>query len=136
MGRLVAAGKTVAILVDNPPLPSLRSCNGRLTASDTLNHLLGLRKGATDPDCLYSKEKFRNDAKIYFDMLDSIRTAYGNRVIIIDITDFYCQEDGGTACGTSYSGNEIYGYTDHISIFTASAVGKSINERLRNFDGG
>jgi len=135
VGRLVAAGKTVAILVDNPPLPPLRSCNGRLTASSALNRLLGLRKDGTDPDCIYSKEKYLADAKIYFDMIGSLKSTYGDKVIILDYTDFYCQENGGKSCGTSYNGNAIYGYTDHISSFTAGIVGKSINQRLRRFGG-
>jgi hypothetical protein len=135
VGQLVSAGKKVAILVDNPPLPPLRSCNGRLTSSDTLNRLLDLKKGSKDPDCIYSKAKYREDAKIYFDMLASIKSAYGDNVIVLDYTDFYCQENGGTACGTSRSGNALYGYTDHISNFTAALVGKSINERLHQLEG-
>ena len=134
VGRLVAAGKTVAMLVDNPPLPTLRSCNGRLTAFDPLNRVLDLRKGGTDPDCIYSKEKYRHDAEIYFDMLGNLKSMYGDRVIILDYTDFYCQENGGTACGTSYKGTALYGYTDHISSDTAGVVGRLINDRLVNFD--
>lgn len=130
VGRLVAAGKTVAILVDNPPLPPLRSCNGRLTASDTLNRVLNLRKGVTDPDCLYLKAKYRDDAKTYFTMLASVKAAYGDKVVILDYTSFYCRENGGEACGTSYDSNALYGYTDHISSYTASFIGRSINERL------
>ena len=132
--KLTNAGKTVAILADNPPLPPLRACNGRLTASDTLNRLLNLRKGASDPDCLYSKAKYRDDAKIYFDMLDNLKSTYGDKVIILDYTDFYCEENGGKACGTSHAGNALYGYTDHISSYTASLIGKSINQHLQPFD--
>jgi peptidoglycan/LPS O-acetylase OafA/YrhL len=134
VGRLVKAGKTVAILADNPPMPVLRSCNGRLTASDTLNRLLGLHQGGADPDCVYAKAKYRADAKIYFDMLDRIKHSYGNSVVILDYTDFYCQDFGGKACGTSINGNAIYGYTDHISSITAGIVGRSINTRLQGFD--
>jgi peptidoglycan/LPS O-acetylase OafA/YrhL len=133
VGRLVAAGKTVAILVDNPPLPSLRSCNGRLTASSDLNRLLDLKKDSRDPDCLYSKAKFRKDAGMYFKMLDQIKARYGDRVMILDYTDFYCREAGGMACGTAHDGNAIYGYTDHISNITASAIGRSINQRLSGY---
>ncbi len=133
VGRLVAAGKTVAILADNPPLPPLRSCNGRLTASVALNSLLILKRGATDPGCLYPTAKFRDDAKVYFDMLKNLKAAYGDKVVILDYTDFYCQERAGKACGTSYQGSEIYGYTDHISGFTAAIVAKSINEKLWRF---
>jgi len=100
-----------------------------------LNPLLGLRKDGTDPDCIYSKEKYLADAKIYFDMIGSLKSTYGDKVIILDYTDFYCQENGGKSCGTSYNGNAIYGYTDHISSFTAGIVGKSINQRLRRFGG-
>ena len=131
VGRLVSAGKTVAILADNPPLPPLRNCNGRVTASRVLNRLLDLRKEGSDPDCQYRKSRFRDDAKIYFDMLAAVKARYGDRVIILDYTDFYCQDGGGQVCGTSLNGNAIYGYTDHISSYTAAIIGRSINDRLQ-----
>ncbi len=132
VGRLVAAGKTVAILVDNPPLPPLRSCNGRLTASRLLNRALDLRKGGADPDCAYPTARYRTDARVYFDMLDAIKTRYGDKVVILDYTDFYCQNDGGRTCGTSHAGNALYGYTDHVSSYTAAVIGASINKRLQS----
>jgi len=128
--RLVAAGKTVAILVDNPPMPPLRSCNGRLTSSDLLNRVLKLSKGGADPDCFFPKEKYLADTKTYLNMLNNVELAYGDRVIILNYTDFYCQANNGKACGTSLFGNAIYGYTDHISSYTAARVGMSINARL------
>jgi peptidoglycan/LPS O-acetylase OafA/YrhL len=134
VGRLVAAGKTVAILADNPPMPPLRNCNGRLTASDALNRLLDLHKGGADPACVYAKAKFRADAAIYFAMLASVKQAYGDRVIILDYTDVYCRERGGTACGTAEAGSALYGYTDHISSHTARMIGQLINARLQTFD--
>ncbi|MGI4802136.1 MAG: acyltransferase family protein, partial [Janthinobacterium lividum] len=110
VGRLVAAGKTVALLVDNPPLPPLRNCNGRLTSSATLNAMLDLRKGATDPDCQYAIGKYREDAKIYLNMMAAVKAKFGDAVIILDLTNVYCQEKAGY-CGTSISGNALYGYT-------------------------
>lgn len=132
--RLVAAGKTVAILADNPPLPPLRDCNGRLTASTQLNRALDLKSRGTDSDCVYPVAKFRADAKVYFDMLNRLKTSFGNKVIILDYTALYCREDGGAACGTALGGTAIYGYTDHISRDTASRVGLAINQRLAAFD--
>ncbi len=134
VGQLVSAGKTVAILVDNPPLPPLRACNGRLTESDAINEVLDLHRSGANTDCHYAKQAFRQDAAIYFDMLDSIKRAYGDKVIILDYTDFYCQDVGGRICGTAQAGNAIYGYTDHISSYTAHRVGAAINARLQVFD--
>ena len=133
VGQLVAAGKTVAVLVDNPPMRPLRSCNGRLTASAVLNRLLDLQQGAHDPDCLVAKTQYRAAAKIYLDMLAAVKARYGDRVLILDYTDFYCRENGGTVCGTSFAGNALYGYTDHISSYTASVLGRLINDRLGAF---
>ena len=45
----------MALLVDNPPLPPLRNCNRRLTASGALNAVLDLRQGATDSDWQYNR---------------------------------------------------------------------------------
>ena len=134
VGRLVGAGKTVAILVDNPPLPLLRSCHGRVTASTTLNGLLGLRNDAADPDCNYPTDRYRADAKVYLDMLAAVKVRFGDKVIVLDLTSFYCRENGGRTCGTSLSGTALYGYTDHISSNTAGLVGQAINERLRPED--
>ena len=134
VGQLVAAGKTVAFLVDNPPLPLLRTCHGRLTASEGLNDLMGLRNMAADPDCAYSRQRYRRDAKVYLDMFDSLKAQFGDKVVILDYTDFYCREAGGAVCGTSRDGNALYGYTDHISSYSAGLVGRSINDRLAPFD--
>lgn len=130
VGRLVRGGKTVAILADNPPLPSLRLCNGRLTASETVNGMLGLKKGGLDPDCEYAKDKYRADAKPYFDLMADLKATYGDKVVVLDFTDFYCQDRSGTVCGTVVAGNALYGYTDHISNYTASRIGRLINDRL------
>jgi hypothetical protein len=129
VGRLVASGKTVALLVDNPPLPPLRNCNGRLTALSALNAVLDLRQGATDPDCQYAIGKYRADAKVYLDMMVAVRAKFGNKVLILDYSDVYCQQKTGY-CGTTLSGNALYGYTDHISSYTASVIGQRINEQL------
>ena len=131
VGQLVAAGKTVAILADNPPLPLLRSCNGRLTASETLNRALDLKRGGTDPDCHYARQRYREDARSYFALLETIKSSFGDKVLVLDYTDYYCRENGGTMCGTSTAGNALYGYTDHISSYTAGVIGRSIDDRLQ-----
>lgn len=130
VGQLVAAGKTVALLVDNPPLPPLRNCNGRLTASGALNAVLNLRQGAKDPDCQYAIGKYRADAKVYLNMMAAVKAKFGNKVLILDFSDVYCQQKTGY-CGTTLSGNALYGYTDHISSYTAGIIGKLINEQLQ-----
>ncbi|MDH5667259.1 MAG: acyltransferase [Nitrospira sp.] len=120
--RLVAAGKRVIFVIDNPALPDPKDCINRTTPFESLNRLLS---GAND-DCEVSLSEFTHQTALYRTLLEQLKDSYPDRVDIFDPTDIYCDRVRDL-CSPRRDGRFLYSYTDHISDYAAGLVGVRLN---------
>ena len=124
---LVAAGKKVLLVADNPPLPNPQDCVARKTSLGIINAFLGGR----NEGCYVQLDLFLEQTAGYRSMLVALRDKYPAAVEIIDPTPLLCDLATGI-CGPTLNGRLLYSYTDHISDYAAGLVGHEINDRLNH----
>ncbi len=130
VGALVARGKRVVLVVDNPALPAPADCLFRQTASPLINRLLTRPNDA----CYVSLSQFRTDIEVYSNLLTSVQQQFPDRVEIFDASDVYCSVDDDE-CGPTRDDRLLYTYTDHISDYAAGLVGEKLNRFLEAHQG-
>jgi SGNH domain (fused to AT3 domains) len=123
--KLIAFGKNVVLVMDNPTLPHKEDCIDRKTSSSFINSIvLGPRK--PNPNCHFAIETFRQLSKQYRDMLFEIERKHPGRVRIFDATDILCDAQKGV-CSIEKNGRLLYDLTDHISDYGSTLVGAALN---------
>jgi peptidoglycan/LPS O-acetylase OafA/YrhL len=123
VSQLVAGGKNVILLVDNPALPEPQDCVVRRTLFESINYLMMPKK----LDCELQVLDFSQEISIYRKLLDEVASKHRGRVVVFDATDIYCPR---LVCGPSRDGRVLYSGTDHISDFAAGLVGERLNRFL------
>lgn len=127
--RLVAGGKKVVLVIDNPTLLDPHDCVQRTTALRAVNSLLSKELPA---GCNISVAHHLELIKPYRDLLESIEAAYPGRVNIFDPTELLCDMAEG-ACLPTRGGRLMYSYSDHISDYAAGLIGRELNDFLASF---
>lgn len=113
---LLAAGKRVLFLVDNPTLADPERCVQRPIFHER------------DPraECEISVATFRARTSKMTALVDRLHRAVPG-VTIVDATDDLCV---GGRCSVEENGNFLYGKTDHLSDFGARKVARRVLEAL------
>lgn len=122
---LAAAGRTVVILIDNPPLPSPQDCIARTTALDFLNRVLDKE----NPDCTLSLAHFEAQISLYRQLLNELRARHPDVLRLFDATPLLC-DTASQSCRALHDGRLLYAYTDHISDYAAGRIGAALNAFL------
>lgn len=128
ISRLLAAGKRVILLVDNPTLPHMEDCIARRTSSSLFNRVLA---APPNPDCQIPVGKHLELSRPYRALLGALRERHPDKVSLFDTLPILC--DTGTGlCTSTRDGRLLYGVTDHISYHASLLVGQALNGHLRS----
>lgn len=128
VSRLVAAGKQVVLVVDNPTLPHPEDCVGRKTASTFVNALLA---APPNPACSITLAKHLELSRPYRELLEELRRRHPGRVELFDTLPVLCNQSTQT-CAATLDGLFLYGVTDHVSPAAARKLGEALNLQLRS----
>ena len=123
--KLIAAGKKIVIVVDNPTLPHPEDCINRQTELTLVNKIV-VRGNS---ECKLSVANHLLLTKKYRDLLKKLKTTYPENLSVFETLEYYCDLDGGV-CSHSKNGRALYSYTDHISDYASGLVGKGLNDFL------
>lgn len=126
ISRLLAAGKRVVLLVDNPTLPYMQDCVARKTSSSFFNHLLATPPG---PDCQITVARHLELSRPYRDLLGALGERHPDKVSVFDTIPILCDKGTGL-CTPTQDGRLLYGVTDHISDHASRLVGQALNAQL------
>jgi hypothetical protein len=126
VGELVAAGKNVVLLVDNPTLPDPKTCISRKTSSEIIDRLLG----NAQRHCSISIERHLTLSKKYRTVLEVVASRFSPAVSIIDTVETLCDTEKAI-CTSIKDGKLLYEYSDHISDYAAGLVGRMVNASVR-----
>jgi peptidoglycan/LPS O-acetylase OafA/YrhL len=126
VSRLLAAGKKVVLVIDNPTLPYPEDCLARRTSSSFVN---GLLAAPLNPDCRISISRQLELSKQYRDMLQAVRDLHPDQVSLFDTIPILCDE-GRQVCEPTKDGRFLYRNTDHISQYASRLVGQQLNRVL------
>jgi peptidoglycan/LPS O-acetylase OafA/YrhL len=129
--RLVAGGKTVVLVVDNPTLPDPRDCIKRVSGSPLFNRIFSIDQVEQDARCRLDLARHVELSRQYADLLLAVRSRHPDRISIFDTTRLLCDLELG-ACLPYSDGRLLYSYTDHISDFAAGRIGAALNAALRD----
>ncbi len=121
--KLIAAGKKVVLVVDNPTLPDPRDCLGRKTALPFLNDILAQK---TNQQCHLPLDKHIALSKIYRELLQEVASGSPEAIKIFDTTKYMCDLERGV-CDPYKDGRLLYSYSDHISDYAGGLIGKDLN---------
>ncbi|MBF0505090.1 MAG: acyltransferase [Candidatus Omnitrophica bacterium] len=125
--RITRSGKKVVFVIDNPPLPNPKDCFNRITGLGVVDQLLTM--GKDNPQCRMGLGDFNDMREQYIDLLSKVKKSDPEKIFIFDTTHIFCDLKTGI-CPASMNGHMLYGYTDHMSDYAASLVGKELNEFL------
>nr|WP_281378141.1 SGNH hydrolase domain-containing protein [Martelella radicis] len=126
VSALLAAGKDVMLVIDNPTLPPPEDCIVRITGSDMLNRWLGQTRNSA---CTISVERQLELSAQYRKLLTTIAERHPGKVTLFDTIPLLCDQENGL-CSMAMNGRPLYGYTDHISDFSGTMLGTEINGLL------
>jgi len=126
VSRLVAAGKRVVLVVDNPTLPHPEDCLSRKTSSAFFNELLA---APLNPACRIGVARHLALSRQYRDVLFAIQARHPDAVSVFDTVPILCDEERDV-CAPSRNGRFLYGVTDHVSEYGARLIGEQLNARL------
>lgn len=124
--HVIAAGKEVVLVVDNPTLPEPRDCLNRKTSLGWLNALLPIGE---NEKCSLELKRHQHLTEQYQKLLSEVQSQAPNNISIFDTTQYLCDMDAGL-CQISRNGRMLYSYSDHVSDYAAGLIGKGLNEFL------
>jgi peptidoglycan/LPS O-acetylase OafA/YrhL len=121
--QLVASGRRVVLVVDNPTLPDPKECMSRQTMFAWLTRAIDtpVRKR-----CVMPLARHLALSAKYRDVLHQIRADIPEHVDLFDTTPYLCDVEGGI-CSTYKGKDLLYSFTDHISDYAAGIIGKDLN---------
>ncbi|WP_421299859.1 acyltransferase family protein [Aeromonas veronii] len=118
------AGKKVVLVVDNPTLAHQEDCINRKTSIEVINNVFS----KNNLKCSITLDEHMQLARKYFLLLDAIKEKYPNDVFVFNSLPYLCNDSG--VCSHRKNGRFMYSYTDHISDYAASEVGRALNKYL------
>lgn len=121
--KLVASGKKVVFVIDNPTLAHPENCMGRNTTFKFINeHLSSANKNCNIPvnEQLRLSENYRK-------LLNEIKGRYPDMVYTFETIYIMCDKE---ICSHRKNGHFMYSETDHISGYASGLIGNALNEFL------
>jgi peptidoglycan/LPS O-acetylase OafA/YrhL len=129
VSEIIKTGKKVVLVIDNPTLPDPKKCVPRVTSLHVLDLMLGLNK---QTPCSISYDKQMELSAAYRDVIYSIESRHRGSVRVFDTLDILC--DAATRiCGSVIDGRLVYGFTDHISVYSSIRVAEKLIPIIENF---
>lgn len=117
-------GKKIVLVVDNPTLAHPEDCINRRTGINSLDNIFV----QNNQKCSITLNEHAQLAKKYFSLLKAIKEKYPEDVFIFDTLPYLCNDNG--VCSHRKNGRFMYSYSDHISDYAASEVGRGLNKYL------
>ncbi|MEW5851748.1 MAG: acyltransferase family protein [Myxococcota bacterium] len=120
--QLLAAGKAVVFVIDNPTFPDPRRClTGRITAIPAVNRFLGHEE---NPRCAMTYEGHLALTRKYRELVTMLQTAHP-RLTVYDPTPLLCDVKANL-CRAIVQGTSLYSYTDHISDVSNTRIAREL----------
>ena len=131
--ELLAAGKQVVLVVDNPTLPDPKRCiaDARITVSGPIADFLSI--GKPDVRCTITVAHQNELAAQYLKLLREVARIDPERVSIFETMPHLCDMRAGI-CGAYDGDNLLYSFSDHVSDYASTKIGKALNDRLAELD--
>ena len=131
--RLLKKNKKIVFVLDNPTFPDLQDCLNRKSSIGFLNQILKLNP---NPLCIKMMSEELNLMAPYREVMFKLADRYPKQVYIFDSLPYLC-EPITEVCGTYMLSSDgqrkfIYSKTDHLSLYGATLVGRSLNQWLEN----
>jgi hypothetical protein len=126
--RLLASGKRVTLLIDNPALPRPEDCLDRRSSLAWLDALL-VTPGESAARCHPSIAAEQALQARYRALLAEIAATSEGRVTLFDPIPYLCDAASGT-CPPAMNRHRLYKQTDHISDYASTLIGKPLNDFL------
>lgn len=125
---LLAAGKRVVLVVDNPTLPDVRKClsGPRVRPPAALASWFSVRQ---EVSCGVALQDHLELSARYRALLEEVRRQAPDRIAIFDTLPLLCEKTAGR-CGMIDDGGVLYSYSDHISLHAARKIGAALNQQL------
>jgi peptidoglycan/LPS O-acetylase OafA/YrhL len=123
---LVASGKRVVLVVDNPTLLYPKDCMLRKTSLPGLATIL---KPHLPAGCSVSLADQLSHSVNYRDVLNAVSSRFPGRVRIFDTVPILCE---GDICPPFRDGHMLYSYDDHVSDYAAGLIGEQLNAFMAN----
>lgn len=127
IAKLVAAGKTVVITIDNPSLADPLECMTRRTHIKLIATLFDHKMNGR---CALSIEENHRRAKTYLDLLGELSAKWGRHLVIYDPVNALCIK-AKDICPSGRNGHLLYSYGDHISDYASSLMGRELTRLIR-----
>lgn len=130
---LVAAGKRVVLVADNPTLPDPKRCmaNARITATGPVAAFFAI--GQPDPRCTITVARHEELSAQYRRLLEAVQRIAPGRVSIFETVPHLCDMRAGV-CHSFEGGAPLYSFSDHVSDGASTTIGKALNEVLARAD--
>jgi peptidoglycan/LPS O-acetylase OafA/YrhL len=118
---LVASGKYVVLVIDNPTLLDPKDCTLRKTSLSGLNAFL---KTDLPAGCSIAMADQLALSAEYRDILNMVMLRFPGRVRIFDTIPILCED---SQCRPFKDGRMLYSYSDHVSDYAAGMIGEQLN---------
>ena len=131
--ELVAAGKRVVLVVDNPTLPDPKRCmaNARVSLDGPIGSHLArfFAIGQPDPRCQIDLERHRALSAPYRRLLLEVAQTAPGRISIFETAPYLCDLAAGR-CGAFDGDMLLYSFSDHVSDYASTKIGRALNDYL------
>ena len=125
--ELIASGKRVVLVLDNPTLPDPNSCiQGDMTPYAWLNHVVYRQ---ANPDCRLSLKAHLAGTAAYRAFFEDLVKAKPS-VVLFDTTPLLC-DSAADLCTYHERRQFLYSYGNHISDFASSKLANQLLPMLR-----
>jgi hypothetical protein len=131
LGPVLASGKRVVLVVDNPTLPHPDHCTERRTGSALLDQMLHLRE--INQPCRLGVDEYLRLSAQYRSLLAEVVWENPGRVFLFDTLPYVCDLKR-RECLSYQNGRPVYGTTDHVSEHTATIVATALNRYVSQID--
>jgi hypothetical protein len=85
--------------------------------------------GKPDPRCNVSVARHRELTAQYQRLLREVAQIAPGKVSIFDTVPYLCDMGGGM-CGAFEGGEHLYSFSDHLSDYASTKVGRALNEHM------
>jgi hypothetical protein len=132
--RLVASGKKVVFIVDNPTFPDPTRCmkDARVSMHGRLGRFLGI--GQPDVHCEIGLDRHEALSAKYRKFLEAVRAVAPERIALFETAPYLCDMKRRT-CGVFDGNTFLYSFADHISDEASTRIGRGLNGFLVQYRG-
>jgi peptidoglycan/LPS O-acetylase OafA/YrhL len=131
LSPVLASGKRVVLVVDNPTLPHPDHCTERRTGSALLDQILHLRE--INQPCRLGVDEYLRLSALYRSLLAEVVRENQGRVFLFDTLPYVCDLKRHE-CLSYQNGRPVYGVTDHVSEYTAGILATALNRYVSEID--